>query len=186
MSQKRCLPRLRGPTGLRRRGVGRRHTEIAPLDAYVGALPVGPPLIVTAASCNGQLTDDAAAFVRRLETAEPDTADGVTYAVLGIGDRNWAASYQHIPTLIDRRLAELGGTRLLERAEGDASGDLAGAVRQFTDRMCTALLKCAGGLGVRRGGCRCRGELRISRDRGDRRPAGRLGRPPRRDRAERH
>ncbi|MFJ6897465.1 bifunctional cytochrome P450/NADPH--P450 reductase [Streptomyces hokutonensis] len=119
-------------------------TEVAPLDAYVGALPVDRPLIITAASYNGQPTDDATAFVRWLEGAEPGAADGVTYAVLGIGDRNWAATYQRIPTLIDRRLAELGGTRLLERAEGDASGDLAGAVRQFTDRMCTALLEHAG------------------------------------------
>ncbi|GAA3827987.1 bifunctional cytochrome P450/NADPH--P450 reductase CypB [Streptomyces coacervatus] len=119
-------------------------TEVAPLDTYADALPVDRPLIIAAASYNGQPTDDAAAFVRWLETAEPGAADGVTYAVLGIGDRNWAATYQRIPTFIDRRLAELGGTRLLERAEGDASGDLAGAVRQFTDRMRTALLDCAG------------------------------------------
>ncbi|AXG81731.1 cytochrome P450 [Streptomyces paludis] len=119
-------------------------TEVAPLDAYAGALPLDRPLIITAASYNGQPTDDATAFVRWLETAEPGAADGVTYAVLGIGDRNWAATYQRVPTLIDRRLAELGGTRLLARAEGDASGDLAGATREFTRRMRTALLARAG------------------------------------------
>ncbi|MER6224943.1 cytochrome P450 [Streptomyces sp900105755] len=119
-------------------------TEVASLDTYTDALPVDRPLIITAASYNGQPTDDAAAFVRWLKTAEPGAAVGVTYAVLGIGDRNWAATYQRIPTLIDRRLAELGGTQLLERAEGDASGDLAGAVRQFTSRMRTALLEHAG------------------------------------------
>ncbi|WP_427919198.1 bifunctional cytochrome P450/NADPH--P450 reductase [Streptomyces sp. cg40] len=127
-------------------------TEVAPLDAYAGALPLDRTLVITAASYNGQPTDDAAAFVRWLESAEPGAANGVTYAVLGIGDRNWAATYQRIPTLIDRRLAELGGTRLLERAEGDASGDLAGAVRQFTDRMRTALLAHAGDPGSVGGG----------------------------------
>ncbi|MGW1621683.1 cytochrome P450 [Streptomyces sp. NPDC002172] len=120
------------------------YTEVAPLDAYAGVLPVDRPLIITAASYNGQPTDDAAAFVRWLETAEPGAADGVTYAVLGIGDRNWVATYQRVPALIDRRLAELGGTRLVERAEADASGDLADAVGQFTERMCTALLEHAG------------------------------------------
>ncbi|MEW1718243.1 cytochrome P450 [Streptomyces sp. NPDC093109] len=119
-------------------------TEIAPLDAYTGALPLDRPLIITAASYNGQPTDDATAFVRWLETAGPGAADGVTYAVLGIGDRNWAATYQRVPTFIDRRLAELGGTRLLAHAEGDASGDLAGAIREFTERMCAAMLARAG------------------------------------------
>jgi cytochrome P450 / NADPH-cytochrome P450 reductase len=119
-------------------------TAVAPLDAYADGLPTDRPVVITAASYNGQPTDDAAAFVRRLESAGPVSADGVTYAVLGVGDRNWAATYQRVPDLIDRRLAELGGTRLLERAEGDASGDLSGTVRAFTDRLRTALLERAG------------------------------------------
>ncbi|MET8814987.1 cytochrome P450 [Streptomyces sp. NPDC004549] len=115
-------------------------TAVAPLDAHTGALPTDRPVVITAASYNGRPTDDAAAFVQWLETAEPGAADGVTYAVLGIGDRNWSATYQRIPTLIDDRLAALGGTRLLERAEGDAAGDLTGAVKTFTSTLRTALL----------------------------------------------
>ncbi len=65
----------------------------------------------------------------------------MTYAVLGVGDRNWAATYQHVPTRIDARLAELGATRLTGRAAADASGDLTGAVREFTARLRTALLQ---------------------------------------------
>ncbi|MBD0673231.1 cytochrome P450 [Streptomyces sp. CBMA156] len=128
-------------------------TEIAPLDAYADGLPTGRPVVVTAASYNGQPTDDAARFVRRLqesqESWESQGADGaeagrpaagVEYAVLGIGDRTYAATYQRVPALIDDRLAALGGTRLLARAEADASGDLAGAVRQFTEELREALL----------------------------------------------
>ncbi|MFJ3660049.1 cytochrome P450 [Streptomyces sp. NPDC090119] len=116
-------------------------TAVSALDAHADALPTDRPVVITAASYNGQPTDDAAAFVQWLENAGPGAADGVTYAVLGIGDRNWSATYQRVPTLIDERLAALGGTRLLERAEGDASGDLTGAVKAFTGTLRTALLE---------------------------------------------
>ncbi|GAA3836146.1 cytochrome P450 [Streptomyces phyllanthi] len=114
-------------------------TEVAPLDAYAGGLPADRPVIVTAASYNGRPTDDATAFAAWLDG---DTAafDG-TYAVLGVGDRNWAATYQHVPARFDDRLAALGGTRLLDRAAADASGDLGGTVRAFTAGLRTALLE---------------------------------------------
>ncbi|MBO1416579.1 bifunctional cytochrome P450/NADPH--P450 reductase [Streptomyces sp. FH025] len=114
-------------------------TTTAPLDAYADGLPTDRPVVITAASYNGQPTDDAAAFVRRLQ--QDGTADGVEYAVLGIGDRTYAATYQRIPALIDDRLAALGATRLLARAEADASGDLDGTVRAFTEALGAALLE---------------------------------------------
>lgn len=116
-------------------------TEVAPLDAYAGALPVDRPVVITTASYNGRPTDDAAAFASWLDGAPAATAENVTYAVLGVGDRNWAATYQHVPTRFDERLADLGGTRLLDRTAADASGDLGGAVRDFTARLRTALLE---------------------------------------------
>lgn len=114
-------------------------TEVAPLDAYADGLPTDRPVVITAASYNGRPTDDATAFATWLD-AERDLAD-VTYAVLGVGDRNWAATYQHVPTRIDDRLTELGATRLITRTAADASGDLTGAVRDFTTRLRTALLE---------------------------------------------
>ncbi|WP_030247590.1 cytochrome P450 [Streptomyces sp. NRRL S-455] len=114
-------------------------TEVAPLDAYAGGLPTDRPVVITAASYNGRPTDDATAFAARLE--ETRDLSGVTYAVLGVGDRNWAATYQHVPTRIDERLAESGAARLLDRAAADASGDLTGTVREFTTALRTALLE---------------------------------------------
>ena len=114
-------------------------TQVAPLDDYAGGLPTDRPVVITAASYNGRPTDDATAFAAWLEEV-PDAED-VTYAVLGVGDRNWAATYQHFPTRVDDRLAELGAARLLDRAAADASGDLTGAVRDFTRRLRTALLE---------------------------------------------
>lgn len=119
-------------------------TTVDALDSRVDALPADRPVIITAASYNGQPTDDAAKFAQWLDEAPPGAADGVTYAVLGVGDRNWWATYQHVPAFLDRRLAELGGTRLLPRGEADASGDLAGSVATFADQLRTALLERAG------------------------------------------
>ncbi|MEV0321456.1 cytochrome P450 [Streptomyces sp. NPDC050658] len=116
-------------------------TEVAALDAYAGGLPADRAVVITAASYNGRPTDDAAAFAAWLDGAPSAAAEHVTYAVLGVGDRNWAATYQHVPTRFDERLAELGGDRLLERTAADASGDLGGAVRDFTARLRTALLE---------------------------------------------
>ncbi|MEU6806767.1 cytochrome P450 [Streptomyces neyagawaensis] len=113
-------------------------TEVAPLDAYADGLPADRPVIITAASYNGRPTDDATAFAARLDT-QTAAYDG-TYAVLGVGDRNWAATYQQVPTRLDERLAALGGTRLLDRAAADASGDLGGTVRAFAATLRTALL----------------------------------------------
>ncbi|MFC9154828.1 bifunctional cytochrome P450/NADPH--P450 reductase [Streptomyces bauhiniae] len=113
-------------------------TEVAPLDAYADGLPTDRPVVIAAASYNGRPTDDAIAFTAWLE-GEHDLT-GVTYTVLGVGDRNWAATYQHMPTRIDARLAELGATRLTPRAAADASGDLTGAVRDYTAGLRTALL----------------------------------------------
>ncbi|MBB5120549.1 P450 reductase [Streptomyces eurocidicus] len=119
-------------------------TTVAPLDAYAGGPPADVPVVIVAASYNGRPTDDAAAFFSWLADAEAGAADGLRYCVLGVGDRNWAATYQHVPTEIDRRLAELGGTRLLDRAEADASGDLAGAVARFTAGLRRTLLEAYG------------------------------------------
>ncbi|MCK7625662.1 cytochrome P450 [Streptomyces sp. RS10V-4] len=114
--------------------------EVAPLDARTGALPTDRPLVIVAASYNGRPTDDAAAFTAWLGTAPEGAADGVRYAVLGVGDRNWAATYQQVPTLLDDRLAALGGERLLPRAEADASGELSRTVEDFGASLRTELL----------------------------------------------
>lgn len=114
-------------------------TQVAALDAYADGLPTDRPVVITAASYNGRPTDDAGAFAAWLD-GTPDLT-GVTYAVLGVGDRNWAATYQQVPARLDARLAELGATRLTDRAAADASGDLTGTVREFTARLRTALLE---------------------------------------------
>ncbi|MBZ3918109.1 bifunctional cytochrome P450/NADPH--P450 reductase [Streptomyces acidiscabies] len=116
--------------------------SVAPLDDAVGKLSdADGPVVIVAASYNGRPTDDAARFITWLEGLEPGALDGLTYAVLGVGDRNWAATYQRIPTLIDERLTAAGATPLLERTAADASGDFAGTVDRWTGDLWTTLLE---------------------------------------------
>ncbi|MFI6638581.1 bifunctional cytochrome P450/NADPH--P450 reductase [Streptomyces sp. NPDC050504] len=115
--------------------------SVAPLDDLADGLdPAAGPVVIVAASYNGRPTDDATRFVDWLRTLEPGSLDGLRYAVLGVGDRNWAATYQHVPTLVDERLRAAGALPLLERGAADASGDFAGTVDRWSADLWTALL----------------------------------------------
>ncbi|MEV6682886.1 cytochrome P450 [Streptomyces erythrochromogenes] len=120
-------------------------TACRPLDSCPpDELPAGSPVVIVAASYNGRPTDDAAGFVAALEAPGTALAAGVRHAVLGVGDRNWAATYQRIPTLIDDRMAAVGGHRLLASGEADAGGDMTTAVEEFTERLRGVLLAVYG------------------------------------------
>jgi cytochrome P450/NADPH-cytochrome P450 reductase len=47
----------------------------------------------------------------------------VEYTVFGCGNRDWATTYQAIPTLIDAQIEKHGAKRMYQRGEGDARGD---------------------------------------------------------------
>ena len=68
----------------------------------------------------GQPADNAVHFVEWLSALKGDELTGVSYAVFGCGNRDWAQTYQRIPALCDKLIAERGGKRLVERGEGDA------------------------------------------------------------------
>lgn len=117
-------------------------TTVAALNDMAGKLAgSGDPVVIVAASYNGRPTDDAARFLAWTEELEPGSLQGLPYAVLGVGDRNWAATYQRVPQLIDERLAAAGAVRLLERGAADAAGDFAGTVDRWTADLWTALME---------------------------------------------
>ncbi|KAI0071730.1 bifunctional P-450/NADPH-P450 reductase [Panus rudis PR-1116 ss-1] len=92
------------------------------LDSVTGHLPKDGPVIIVTASYEGEPADNAKQFVTWLKGAKDQKFGELSYAVFGCGNRDWVQTYQRIPTLIDRLLAERGAKRLLSRGEGDAGG----------------------------------------------------------------
>lgn len=116
-------------------------TELATLDAYADKLPTEGTVIIVSASYNGQPPDNAVKFIEFLEKSRPGDVKDVNYAVFGCGSRDWAATFQTIPRLIDESLEELGATQIMKCGEGDASGDLDGDFHAWSDALWPVLNK---------------------------------------------
>ncbi len=101
--------------------------KIAALDDYAGRLPKDGLTFIAASSYNGAPPDNAAAFYDWLKNTN-QSLDGVTYAVFGCGNRDWASTFQAVPRFFDERLAQLGARRFYAHGEGDARDDFE---RQF-------------------------------------------------------
>ncbi len=114
-------------------------TSVAPLDSAVGGLPQADVTLIVASSYNGQPTDDARSFLSWLTGPDAALDGSPLFAVFGVGDHNWADTYQAIPKLIDERLTELGATPLVPRASADTSGDLTGTIEEFATTAWAAL-----------------------------------------------
>ena len=109
------------------------------LDDYIDNLPKETPVLIITASYEGKPTENAKQFVKWLETEETKNMEGITYAVFGCGHRDWVRTYQAIPRLIDKKLAEFGGERILKRGEADARGDFFGDFEDWYDQFWPAL-----------------------------------------------
>lgn len=114
-------------------------TTVAPLDNFTEIPPNTDAIVIVASSYNGQPTDDARTFYTWLLSNDAHLRGTPYFAILGIGDRNWADTYQAIPKRIDERLTELGGQPLVPRASADTSGDLNGTVEEFSTALWSAL-----------------------------------------------
>jgi sulfite reductase (NADPH) flavoprotein alpha-component len=70
---------------------------------------------------DGDPPDDAEDFWQSLEANTVDVS-GLTYAVLGLGDKDYP-EFNGFARKLDNRLTELGATRLCERFEADLDFD---------------------------------------------------------------
>ncbi len=118
--------------------------EIAPMDSHAGRLPAEGAVIVITASYEGLPPDNARQFMAWLGGLAPRSLDGVRFAVCGCGNRQWAATYQAVPTQADQGLARAGGTRLCARGEADAAGDFVGDFTAWSDDLWGALATAFG------------------------------------------
>lgn len=112
---------------------------VAPLDDAVRGFPEAEAILIIASSYNGQPTDDARAFLTWLLDADTALNPTPNVAVLGVGDHNWADTYQAVPRRIDELLGELHANRLVPLAAADTSGDMVGAIEEFAAALWSAL-----------------------------------------------
>ena len=120
------MRRRTSPTRIARDATDRGYTaRTAALDEAVGELPTEGAVVVVTSSYNGQPPDNAGKFCTWVDDAASSAA-GVRYTVFGCGNRDWAATYQAVPTRIDAALEARGATRVYPRGEGDARGDFDG------------------------------------------------------------
>jgi cytochrome P450/NADPH-cytochrome P450 reductase len=114
-------------------------TTLASLDEYAGALPTEGAVVIVSSSYNGTPPDNAAQFIKWLETASDGAASNVFYAVFGCGSRDWSATFQTIPRLIDDQLQKVGATRITERGEADAREDMDGQFHTWFEGLMPAI-----------------------------------------------
>ena len=119
---------------------------VAPLDEYAGRLPTEGAVLITTASYNGTPPDNAGRFCDWLRDGAlpPRALAGVRYAVFGCGNRDWAATFQAVPRLIDARLEAHGAQRLHPRGEGDARDDFDGQFEGWQEPLWGAVATALG------------------------------------------
>ncbi|THW94398.1 putative P450 monooxygenase [Aureobasidium pullulans] len=95
--------------------------KVATMDSLASGMPKDIPAVIITASYEGQPPDNASHFCNWLEKADRKELKGVRYSVFGVGNKEWASTYQRIPTVVDSTLAEKGAERLADRFAADVT-----------------------------------------------------------------
>lgn len=110
------------------------------LDSAIDAFPRDQPVVIVSASYEGLPPDNAAHFTAWLKGADKTKFEGAHCAVFGCGHRDWAATYQKIPTLFDNELTAKGAKMILPRGETNvAAGTIFDDFDAWTDGFWSAL-----------------------------------------------
>lgn len=118
------------------------------LDEAVENLPSDRPVLIIASSYEGQPPDNAKGFVAWLETraaaGEDRLLEGVSYAVFGAGNKDWARTLHRIPRLIDSLMEKLGATRIAPIGLVDVSEDILGPWEDWKAGLVPVLRRLSG------------------------------------------
>ncbi|KAH8434125.1 bifunctional cytochrome P450/NADPH--P450 reductase [Aspergillus melleus] len=115
------------------------------LDSYKERLPKDRPVIIFVSTYNGEPPMNASHFVSWVQSLSGDELQGVNYAVFGCGHRDWHATFQRIPRLIDNHMHQRGANRLFPLYTADASiSDMVTNLREWEKQIWPVLLNSNG------------------------------------------
>lgn len=102
-------------------------------------------VIVCSTTGNGDAPENCEAFWRhvKLRARPADTFGGLPYMVLGLGDTNYD-KFCHMGKVIDKRLSELGGVRVLELHCADEATGLEAVVEPWKIRALDLIVEKCG------------------------------------------
>jgi cytochrome P450/NADPH-cytochrome P450 reductase len=100
---------------------GFRTPTVASLDSAKENVSTGCPVIIITSSYEGQPPDNAAQFVAWLKTLQGRSLDKVSFAVFGVGNREWANTFLKVPKLIDSALQKYGASQITDFGSTDLS-----------------------------------------------------------------
>ncbi|KAJ3541460.1 hypothetical protein NM208_g4601 [Fusarium decemcellulare] len=91
------------------------------LDFAKESLPTDRPVVIITSSYEGEPPDNAAHFVSWLKNLQGTSLDKVSYAVFGVGNREWTHTFHKVPKLVDTALEKNGARRIAEMGLTDTS-----------------------------------------------------------------
>lgn len=108
--------------------------RIGTLDSAKQAMPSHEPVVIVAASYEGQPTDNAAHFYDWLSSLQEDEKVNCSFTVFGCGHSDWKRTFHRIPKSIDTMLEAHSGQRICECGFADAAkGDMMSAFQNWED-----------------------------------------------------
>ncbi|KAK8075467.1 hypothetical protein PG997_010130 [Apiospora hydei] len=124
--------------------------SIQDMDSAIENVPTDKPTIIVTPSYEGRPADNAAQFVAWIEkmaAAGSKLPEGFKFAVFGVGNSDWVHTFHRVPKLVDEKLAEIGGERIIEAGFTNVKRDTVGPWDAWTEKLCLAL---AGGSGAKK------------------------------------
>ncbi|KAL0253291.1 hypothetical protein SLS55_010263 [Diplodia seriata] len=118
--------------------------SVQTLDQGTENVSTEHPVVVITSSYEGKPPDNAAKFAAWVEKGEP-RFEGVRYAVFGVGNSEWAATYQRVPKLVDGCLERGGGKRIVESCWADVKSDCTNEWEKWTEGLWERLAEDGGG-----------------------------------------
>jgi cytochrome P450/NADPH-cytochrome P450 reductase len=122
--------------------------SVAELDAHAADFPglVAGPVIIVTSTYNGSPPDNATRFAAWLGRGDlaADACKGLSYTVLGCGNKQWKATFQKFPRWVAERLQALGGEPFHATGTCDADGDFEAAAEAWCEELWPALAQRLG------------------------------------------